>query len=208
MCGGFTCTRNALSALNILYTLVSCLLIAVATYARYSSIVGNIEIVQVFVGCGVFLALLSLMGLIGAAKHHQVILFFYMVILFLLFVVQFCIAIACLSISDTQKLDIATKGWNSSNVQTRDEAQLFFNCCGFDSSPLPDQCLHITSCCKSQTDCHCTTCKYKIVTAINNGLEITGSLGLFFSFTEFLGVWLTIRYRNQKNPRADPSAFL
>ncbi|XP_015783520.1 tetraspanin-13 [Tetranychus urticae] len=208
MCGGFTFTKNALTTLNILYTLVSCMLIAVATYARYSSIVSNLEIVQVFIGCGVFLAILSLMGLVGAAKHHQVILFFYMVILFLLFVVQFCIAIACLAVSDSQKVEIATNGWNSSSDSTRNEAQTWFNCCGFDSSPLVDQCIGVASCCKVKEDCHCETCKYKIVSAISSGLDVCGSLGIFFSFTEFLGVWLTIRYRNQKNPRADPSAFL
>lgn len=25
---------------------------------------------------------------------------------------------------------------------------------------------------------------------------------------QFVGVWLTVRYRNQKDPRANPSAFL
>lgn len=72
----------------------------------------------------------------------------------------------------------------------------------------------------------------------DEALKILGGVGLFFSFTEvtggrvprfggltfwggrhcsappsprllqILGVWLAMRYRNQKDPRANPSAFL
>jgi len=34
-----------------------------------------------------------------------------------------------------------------------------------------------------------------------------GGLGLFFSFPEFIGMWLAARFRNQKDPRVNPSAF-
>jgi len=44
--------------------------------------------------------------------------------------------------------------------------------------------------------------------AVNTTLNSAGGLGLFFSFTEIIGVCLAIRYRNQKDPRANPSAFL
>lgn len=40
-----------------------------------------------------------------------------------------------------------------------------------------------------------------------NPLPLLNNICVFFSF-QILGVWLTYRYRNQKDPRANPSAFL
>ena len=54
--------------------------------------------------------LLSSSGLMGAIRHHQVCLFFYMVILFLIFFIQFAIACACLALSDDQKKKIISTG--------------------------------------------------------------------------------------------------
>ena len=41
-------------------------------------------------------------------------------------------------------------------------------------------------------------------------LALTVSPGLIFASlpSQILGVWLAVRYRNQKDPRANPSAFL
>ncbi|KAK3547697.1 hypothetical protein QTP86_027752, partial [Hemibagrus guttatus] len=61
------------------------------------------------------------------------------------------------------------------------------------------------SCLQTQT---CKTCGYKMLQHASEALRILGGVGLFFSFTEILGVWLAMRYRNQKDPRANPSAFL
>ena len=39
-------------------------------------------------------------------------------------------------------------------------------------------------------------------------VEKTGGVSLFFSFGQMFGVWLAIRYRNQRNPAGpDPRAF-
>ncbi|ODM91956.1 Tetraspanin-13 [Orchesella cincta] len=57
--------------------------------------------------------------------------------------------------------------------------------------------------------CHCPTCSVKIQEVIGEAFQLTGGVSLFFSFTEFIGVWLTVRYRNQKDPSGgNPSAFL
>ncbi|PIO31330.1 hypothetical protein AB205_0106870 [Aquarana catesbeiana] len=66
---------------------------------------------------------------------------------------------------------------------------------------------------RSQQDCKhphpsCETCGDKMLNHAGEALKILGGVGLFFSFTEILGVWLAFRYRNQKDPRANPSAFL
>jgi hypothetical protein len=56
--------------------LVAFILIGVAVYGRASAVVTNLPIVGGILACGVFLILISILGLIGAIKHHQVLLFF------------------------------------------------------------------------------------------------------------------------------------
>ena len=59
-----------------LLQLVAFILIGVAVYGRASAEVTNLPIIGGILACGVFLILISILGLIGAIKHHQVLLFF------------------------------------------------------------------------------------------------------------------------------------
>ncbi|CAL1680148.1 unnamed protein product [Lasius platythorax] len=214
MCGGFTCSKNALTALNILYIVVAFILIGVAVYGRASALVTNLPIIGGILACGVILFLISILGLIGAVKHHQVLLFFYMLILFLLFLIQFSIACACLAVNTKQQEQLAEQGWTHVELDLKRKVQTTFNCCGFNHTiedpPVP---CDDKACCQSidtsLLPCPpCPTCMQKLQSTIDYAFKLCGSIGLFFSFTEFVGVWLTVRYRNQKDPRANPSAFL
>uniref|UniRef100_A0A1B6MT44 Tetraspanin n=1 Tax=Graphocephala atropunctata TaxID=36148 RepID=A0A1B6MT44_9HEMI len=214
MCGGFTCSKNALTALNVLYIAVGFILILAAVYGRASAQVTNLPIVSGILGCGVFLILVSILGLFGAVKHNQVMLFFYMIILFLIFLVQFSVACACLAVDKQEQEQLAEEGWRTVSPDLKKEVQKDFNCCGFDdkihnaTDPMGHpECEHVSACC-SLSDCRCLPCMKQLQSAIDYGFKLCGGVGLFFSFTEFVGVWLTIRYRNQKDPRANPSAFL
>lgn len=51
-------------------------MIGVTVYGGASTIVGNLPIVNGILACGVILILISVLGLVGAVKHHQVMLFF------------------------------------------------------------------------------------------------------------------------------------
>lgn len=229
VCGGFNCSKNALVVLNIIYILVSIILISVAAYGRVVAIVTSFALVGSLIACGVFLFIISCIGLIGATKHHQVLLFFYMIILFLLFLLQFALACACLAVNPDQKDQLAKEGWRFASNGTRSDVQRTFNCCGFEDQNLPDneslghpicraeaQCCNIDAeapCCSgvynnSNIHCPCDPCLVKMRPAIYKAFSLTGGIGLFFSLTEIVGVWITIRYRNQKDPSADPSAFL
>ena len=84
------------------------------------------------VACGIFLIVISLIGIYGAARHHQVLLFFYMLVLFLIFFIQFIVACVCLGVSKEKQLDIAKVGWQYSSNATRDDVQRSFVCCGYD----------------------------------------------------------------------------
>ncbi|XP_011137506.1 tetraspanin-13 isoform X1 [Harpegnathos saltator] len=217
MCGGFTCSKNALTALNILYIVVAFILIGVAVYGKASALVTNLPIIGGILACGVILILISILGLIGAVKHHQVLLFFYMLILFLLFLIQFSIACACLAVNTKQQEQLAEQGWLHVDNDLKTKVQNTFNCCGFNSTSAvlnPVSCDEVNKiCCPTAdvdpTSCSpCPTCMHKLQSTIDYAFKLCGSIGLFFSFTEFVGVWLTVRYRNQKDPRANPSAFL
>ncbi|CAL1298544.1 unnamed protein product, partial [Larinioides sclopetarius] len=193
-----------------LFQLVSFILIGVAAYSRAASIITNLAIVGGIIACGVFLFLLSLMGLIGAIRHHQVLLFFYMLILFLLFIIQFSIACACLAVTTEQQHQLAMEGWKRAKLNIKIKTQTIFHCYGFENQTYPpDNVLGgITSCVAPDGTNQCPPCWNILRNAINSSLKICGGIGLFFSFTEFVGVWLTVRYRNQRDPRANPSAFL
>ncbi|XP_045120748.1 tetraspanin-13-like isoform X2 [Portunus trituberculatus] len=225
MCGGFTCSKNSLLALNILYIIVAFIMIGVAAGANMSSIVTSLSLVSAIIACAVFLLFISIVGLIGASKHHQVMLFFYMIVLFIIFIIQFSVACACLAINEDQERLVAANGWLEGGLPIQADAQNWFRCCGYNNSDLgltqggdhpsckdiPSCCPNVTEesmCCRSPNDCHCVSCDIPIKQVMLRGFQLVGGIGLFFSFTEFLGVWLTVRYRNQRDPRANPSAFL
>ncbi|KAF7489916.1 Tetraspanin-31 [Sarcoptes scabiei] len=209
MFGGFTCTKNALKALNILYIVVAIILICVATYGRVTVQITDFSIIEGIFSCGVFLLILSIFGLIGTINHHQVILFFYMTILFILFIVQFSIAFACLAFDSNQQMNLAEREWRNASEKSHQQIQHLFDCCGFHEGDPQNRfnCPNV-QCCQMSDCSRCQPCSHRIQLAIANVLSISGWTGMFFSFTEFIGVWLTIRFRNQKNPRADPNVFL
>jgi len=224
MCGGFTCSKHSLIILNCIYVVVSFILIGVAAYAKAASIVTSLGVVSGIIACGIFLLFISIVGLIGASKHHQVMLFFYMIVLFIIFIIQFSVACACLAFNEEQQKNLALQGWARADNTTKDDAQKYFKCCGYNSlysnttelghpscDAIPECCdglLPNQTCCADESSCKCPVCEPKILEVISGDLTTVGGIGLFFSFTEFIGVFLTVRFRNQRDPRANPSAFL
>ncbi|XP_010786853.1 tetraspanin-13a [Notothenia coriiceps] len=204
VCGGYVCTKNALCALNILYILVSLLLVGVAGWGKWFDLVSSIRVVAGVIGVGVFLFLVAFVGLCGALKHHQVLLFFYMMVLFIVFVGQFSVSCACLALNKDQQKLLLEVGWNKSEA-TQSDVEKTLGCCGFSFVPING------SCAASCFDTHpetCVTCSTTILQYAGEVLRFVGGIGLFFSFTEILGVWLAHRFRNIKDPRSNPGAFL
>ncbi|XP_032596140.1 tetraspanin-13 isoform X1 [Drosophila grimshawi] len=218
MCGGFTCSKNALIALNILYVMIGFLLIGVGVYARAASVVTNLPIVGGILACGVILICISMLGLAGAVKHHQVMLFFYMIILFMLFLIQFSIASSCLAVNAEQQQQFAEQGWKTVPPKLRKQVQDSFRCCGFNATTTPTTTSTTTitnvndeepscdlinrECCADSKDplCHCGPCGPLLEDKIDYAFKLCGGLGIFFSFTEVLAVFFARRYRNQHDP--------
>uniref|UniRef100_A0AAY4DGL3 Tetraspanin-31 n=1 Tax=Denticeps clupeoides TaxID=299321 RepID=A0AAY4DGL3_9TELE len=204
VCGGFTCSKNALCSLNVVYMLVGLLLVGVAAWGKGFGIVSSIHIIGGVIAVGVFLLLIAIVGLIGAIHHHQVMLFFYMVILFIVFLFQFGVSCSCLAMNENQQLKLLNSTWELMANSTRDlESKL--DCCGLLKTP---QAHYDILLCETWPHVDCSTCGTLMLQHASEALRILGGVGLFFSFTEILGVWLAMRYRNQKDPAANPSAFL
>ncbi|XP_061123285.1 tetraspanin-13b isoform X2 [Syngnathus typhle] len=182
--------------------MVSLLMIAIAAWGKWFGLVSSFQVVGGVIGVGVFLFFVALAGLIGAVKHHQVLLFFYMIVLFMVFIVQFSVSSACLAINKEQQDHLLEVGWNNSR-STQKDVEKTLNCCGFRQVDLNATCR--AACFPNHS---CLPCADKIQEHADEVLRFVGGTGLFFSFTEMVGVWLTYRYRNQKDPRANPSAFL
>jgi len=213
MCGNFNFSKNALIGLNICYILVSFILIGVATYGKTSNEVKSLPIIGGIAACGVFLLAISIVGLIGAVRHHQVMLFFYMITLLLIFVIQFSVACACLGVDEDKELQLAEAGWSHADNQTKLEAEQLFGCCGFDNHTQGIDCAAVNRCNPEQQGAvefnsntkinwNCPTCKAAIQDKINYAFNAAGGLGLFFSFTEIIGAALAFRYRNLMDPAA------
>lgn len=120
----------------VYFQTVGILLIALGTHWMRSNRVSSLPIIGGVVACGVFLNLVSVFGIYATVKHHQVYLFFYMVILFVLFIIQFSIASACLAVSKTTQQTIAKQGWSSVPFSVKDNVQHAFSCCGFNEEDL------------------------------------------------------------------------
>lgn len=56
-----------------------------------------------------------------------------MIILFLLFLIQFSIACACLAVNSSQQEQWARQGWASLSDNLKIQVQHSFYCCGFDN---------------------------------------------------------------------------
>lgn len=212
VCGGFACSRNALCALNVVYVLVGLLLIAVAAWGRAVDVVSWVPLVGGVLAVGVLLLLIAAVGLLGAAHHHQVLLFFYMVVLGLLFLVQFGVSCSCLAMDRGRQERLLGATWPLLSNATRWGLEQRLDCCGTpNSTALPPPGSPQLSACPAHCRlwaAHCRSCTEAVLQHSDEALKLLGGVGLFFSFTEVLGVWLAMRYRNQKDPRANPSAFL
>ncbi|KAM3872043.1 tetraspanin-31 [Diretmus argenteus] len=210
VCGGFTCSKNALCSLNVVYMLVGLLLIGVAAWGKGFGLVSSIHIIGGVIAVGVFLLLIAIVGLVGAIHHHQVMLFFYMVILFIVFLFQFGISCSCLAMNRAQQETLLSSTWKIMINKTKEDLETQLNCCGMlnnaaSQAQFNQDVINCPAPCKTTK---CTPCGDLMLHHATEALKILGGVGLFFSFTEILGVWLAVRYRNQKDPRANPSAFL
>ena len=76
---------------------------------KVSGIITSLPIIGGITASGVFLLFVSVVGIIGAMRQHQVMLFTYMIVLFFVFVIQFSCSCAALSVSEEDQRTIIFK---------------------------------------------------------------------------------------------------
>ncbi|ROL45149.1 Tetraspanin-13 [Anabarilius grahami] len=169
-CGGFVCSKTSLCILNLIYVMVSLLMIGVAAWGKWFGLVSSFRVMAAVIAVGLFLFVVAIVGLCGAVKHHQNLL-----------------------------LEI---GWNKSESMQKD-LEISLDCCDFLQVNYSEPC--DAACFNDKT---CKPCSDIIQTYADDALRFVGGISLFFSFTEILGVWLAYRYRNLKDHRQNPGAFI
>ncbi|XP_045561371.1 tetraspanin-31 isoform X3 [Salmo salar] len=178
--------------------LVGLLLIGVAAWGKGFGIVSSIHIIGGVIAVGVFLLLISIVGLIGALNHHQVMLFFYMVILFLVFLFQFGVSCSCLAINKGQQVKLLSATWALMSNDTRLGVENKLNCCGLlNNNQSKEQFIEDVELCNApcKPTGFCFTCGDLMLQHAAEALKILGAVGLFFSFTEVRKPLLTIPTR-------------
>jgi len=196
----YTCSRNTLAAINSIFVFIGLILIGIAAYGKKESILVSVPALGGVIACGVFLLLIAILGLIGAIRHNQIILFFYMIIMSLLFILLLAFSVAALAVTHGQQRKLIKTTWNKIGSPQKMKIEKMFNCCGLDKEDaIGDRCG------KKDTPDYCYD---KISEPLDKALSVSGGVGLFFSFTLLLAVYLTVRYRNQKDPRMNADAFL
>lgn len=210
-----------MAALNALYIFLGLTLIGVAAYSK-AEVMKNLSlpILGGVIACGVFILFTAILGLVGAIRHSQVMLFFYLVIMSLLFIIELSVSIGALAVTSQQQKEILKTGWDKAVTRREKmELQKKLNCCGFETKNFTADAKHPNcerlTCCKdskrsrADSSCeNCDTCYHAYKEKLEHYLSVAGGVGLFFSFTLLLGVYLAIKYRNQKTPGVNIDAFL
>jgi len=117
---------------NTVYVCIGLLLIGVAAYGKKESILVSVPAIAGIIGCGVFLIFIAIFGLIGALRHNQIILFFYMIIMSLLFILLLAFSIAALAVTKTQQHALIKKAWTPASDKQKVHIETRFKCCGLD----------------------------------------------------------------------------
>eukprot|EP00112_Aurelia_sp_Birch-Aquarium-sp1_P017543 Seg408.2 transcript_id=Seg408.2/GoldUCD/mRNA.D3Y31 product=Tetraspanin-31 protein_id=Seg408.2/GoldUCD/D3Y31 len=212
----YVCSRNSLAALNAVYIFIGLILISVAAYSKVAVMKQlSLPILGGVIACGVFILLTAILGLAGAIRHSQVMLFFYLIIMSLLFIVQLSVSIGALAITKDQQTELLRTAWNKAALTDKDGLQQKLDCCGFESfnftvGPENPSCSKL-KCCKPLGKDPCSLCKPcygKYEKKLEHSISVAGGVGLFFAFTLLLGIYLAIKYRNQKDSAVNLDAFL
>jgi len=213
MCGGFQCSKNTLLGLNIIYVIVAFLLIGVASYGKSAAIITSLPLLGGIVASGVFLLFVAVLGLLATLKHHQVLLFAYMIILFVIFVIQFSVSCASLGVNEKQEMKAIETVWRNlevKDIRTVYDAEKLLSCCGWTKTDqndtkcaAPDALDQTMDWCKpvtvvnGTTQFSCPECNVLIQASVDSAFNGSGGLGLFFAFTEFVAIVITAKFRKE-----------
>jgi len=202
----YICMRRLLVALNGFYMILGLIIATMPVYFHVNKMLSSWPITGGIIAMGSLLVILAILGCYGSNKQHQVILFFYMIILSVICIMAFAFSISCISLSQPQQSHVLKAGWNQLSNETRADFQGYGNCCGFEVSTNSGSCVDLP-CYKTKDKC--PPCEAFLKTDWFIGFRrAVGGFTLFVSLLMMLGIYSTAKFRNYKNPVANPDDFL
>jgi tetraspanin-13/31 len=192
--------RRLLLIFNVFYIILAVIFLTFAIFTRFNSLIIDLHLLVGLIMLSLYLLFLSVFGIVAVYKHHQVLLFFYVILLFVLFLFQFILACTYLTIRGEKKYNLLKNNYD----QTRDHIQSKYNCCGFDNATQFNRreicqklpcCQSGGSCCESSPMCYAL-----LQRELDKNLKIVGSVMLIFTLTQIIAIYITLRFRNIRNP--------
>jgi tetraspanin-13/31 len=192
--------RRLLVIFNMFYILLALTFLFFAIFTRVNSSIIDLHLLVGLIILSLYLIFLSIFGIYAVVKHHQVLLFFYIILLCISFLFQFILACTYLTIRGDNKYNLLKQNYEKSI----DRFQLKYNCCGFDNQTAfnRNETCHNLPCCQSLSQC-CETspvCYPLLIHELDKNLKIIGSIMLVFTLTQIIAVYITLKFRNIRNP--------
>ncbi len=192
--------RRLLILFNIFYIILASVFLFFAIFTRINSSIIDLHLFVGLIILSLYLLFLSILGIFAVSKHHQVLLFFYIVLLFILFLFQFILACTYLTIRGDKKYDLLKSNYQ----QSTDDIQLKYNCCGFDNLTefnRNETCQNLPCCKASKQCCETLSMCYPLLShELDKNLKIIGSIMLIFTLTQIIAIYMTLKFRNLRNP--------
>eukprot|EP00455_Lapot_gusevi_P049623 TRINITY_DN7072_c0_g1_i4.p1 TRINITY_DN7072_c0_g1~~TRINITY_DN7072_c0_g1_i4.p1 ORF type:complete len:303 (+),score=60.06 TRINITY_DN7072_c0_g1_i4:123-1031(+) len=124
--------KRTLIGINAIFIFFGIILCSIGTYGLSSRVVNKLTGINLSVGVvilGVFVILISLVGMCGALRQSRLLLIFYSLILIILFICQISVGIA-VYVKREDADSYLISGWNGASNELRIELQNFYLCCG------------------------------------------------------------------------------
>lgn len=202
----FSAVKGYLYVINALYMVLGLIIVAVAAIAEGgTSYTSSLPVLGGIIAAGVFLMAIAGLGMFATYNEKRGLMFAYTILLSLLFIIQFSVSIAALTIPEDQRESIAESGWCQLNNEGKNSLQIQFSCYGVDSILTNETCMAPGEKCPAtcQNDnttvsclhTQCPFCERLLADDINRLFKHGGGVGLAFSFTELIGVWASWKFR-------------
>ena len=192
--------RRLLLIINVFYILLALTFLFFAIFTRFNSLIIDLHLLVGLIILSVYLIFLSAFGIFAVIKHHQVFLFFYVILLSILFLFQFILACTYLTIRGEKKYDLLKSNYQKST----NSIQSKYNCCGFDNATsfIRNQTCQNLPCCQTANQCceNLPMCYTLLTNELDKNFKIIGSIALIFTLTQIVAVYMTLRFRNIRNP--------
>ena len=214
---GFRLNRLLLAFINVFYLTISIALISIASIAYASPKVASVDLAVGLIVIGVCLLFLSGLGIIAAYSQNQAMLFFYSLLMLFIFVVQYALAIACLAAAHRNLVGLIRNSWDRIDTGSKIHIMNHYKCCSLDKDDwtknrnsyldFSENKIKADACFENNgspvvlgKDSEVFNCGVKIEENIDELTSWCGDVALVFCFFEMFGVWLAMKFRNQRDP--------